>query len=97
MSETLFIRLDYLSCFLTVVATILVGRKMWTVLIVSGVNSLVLCAQGDQELAVGAYHQARGVSERGAFDGSQLANTGRVVGVDAFGGWHVDVCHLCES
>jgi hypothetical protein len=36
-------RLDYLSCFLTVVATILVGRKMWTGLIVSGTNSLIVC------------------------------------------------------
>ena len=36
-------RLDYLSCFLTVVATILVGRKMWTGLVVSGVNSLIVC------------------------------------------------------
>jgi hypothetical protein len=35
--------LDYLSCFLTVVATILVGRKMWTGLVVSGVNSLIVC------------------------------------------------------
>jgi hypothetical protein len=36
-------RLDYLSCFLTIVATILVGRKMWTGLIVSGANSLIVC------------------------------------------------------
>jgi hypothetical protein len=36
-------RLDYLSCFLTVVATILVGRRMWTGLVVSGVNSLIVC------------------------------------------------------
>jgi hypothetical protein len=36
-------RLDYLSCFLTVVATILVGRKMWTGLVVSGANSLIVC------------------------------------------------------
>jgi hypothetical protein len=36
-------QLDYLSCFLTVVATILVGRKMWTGLVVSGVNSLIVC------------------------------------------------------
>jgi hypothetical protein len=35
--------LDYLSCFLTVVATILVGKKMWTGLVVSGVNSLIVC------------------------------------------------------
>jgi hypothetical protein len=39
-------RLDYLSCFLTVVATILVGRKMWTGLIVSGVHSLIVCVIG---------------------------------------------------
>jgi hypothetical protein len=39
-------RLDYLSCFLTVIATILVGRKMWTGLVVSGVNSLIVCVIG---------------------------------------------------
>jgi len=36
-------RLDYLSGFLTVVATILMGRKSWTGLVVSGVNSLIVC------------------------------------------------------
>jgi hypothetical protein len=35
-------RLDYLSCLLTVLATILVGRKMWTGLVVSGLNSLIV-------------------------------------------------------
>jgi hypothetical protein len=39
-------RLDYLSCFLTVVAAILVGRKMWTGLVVSGLNSLIVCVIG---------------------------------------------------
>jgi hypothetical protein len=39
-------RLDYLSCFLTVFATILVGRKMWTGLVVSGINSLIVCVIG---------------------------------------------------
>jgi hypothetical protein len=39
-------RLDYLSCFLTVVATILVGKKMWSGLVVSGVNSLIVCVIG---------------------------------------------------
>jgi hypothetical protein len=39
-------RLDYLSCFLTIVATILVGRKMWTGLLVSGINSLIVCVIG---------------------------------------------------
>ena len=45
MMEAMF-RLDYLSCLLTVVATILVGRKMWTGLVVSGVNSLIVCVIG---------------------------------------------------
>ena len=39
-------RLDYLSGLLTVVATILVGRKKWTGLVVSGVNSLIVCVIG---------------------------------------------------
>jgi len=39
-------RLDYLSCLLTVVATILVGRKKWAGLVVSGVNSLIVCVIG---------------------------------------------------
>ena len=39
-------RLDYLSCFLTVVATILIGRKMWTGLVVSGINSVIVCVIG---------------------------------------------------
>src|SRR6202040_2311327 len=39
-------RLDYLSCLLSVIATILVGRKMWTGLVVSGVNSLIVCVIG---------------------------------------------------
>lgn len=41
-------RLDYLSCFLTILATILVGRKLWTGLVVSGVNSLIVCVIGVQ-------------------------------------------------
>lgn len=39
-------RLDYLSCLLTVVATILVGRKKWTGLLLSGVNSAIVCVIG---------------------------------------------------
>ena len=39
-------RLDYLSCFLTVLATILVGRKSWTGLLVAMVNSLIVCLIG---------------------------------------------------
>jgi hypothetical protein len=46
-------RLDYLSCFLTVVATILIGRKMWAGLVIAGVNSLVVCVIGLHTLQYG--------------------------------------------
>ncbi len=39
-------QLDYLSCLLTVVATILIGRKKWAGLVVSIVNSLIVCVIG---------------------------------------------------
>lgn len=39
-------RLDYLSCLLTVLSTLLVGRKMWLGLVVAGVNSLLICIIG---------------------------------------------------
>jgi len=39
-------RLDYLSCLLTVLSTVLVGRKMWHGLVVAGVNSLLICVIG---------------------------------------------------
>jgi hypothetical protein len=38
--------LDYLSCFLTIVATILLARKSWIGLIVAIVNSLIVCVIG---------------------------------------------------
>lgn len=39
-------RLDYLSCLLTVLSTILVGRKLWTGLVVGGINSILICIIG---------------------------------------------------
>src|ERR1700738_2152756 len=36
--------LDYLSCFLTVLATILLARKSWTGLLIAIVNSWIVCA-----------------------------------------------------
>ena len=39
-------RLDYISCFLTILATVLVGRKSWTGLLISIVNSLIVCVIG---------------------------------------------------
>jgi hypothetical protein len=38
--------LDYLSCFLTVLATILLARKSWIGLLIAIVNSLIICAIG---------------------------------------------------
>ena len=38
--------LDYLSCLLTVLSTVLVGRKMWHGLVVAGVNSVLICIIG---------------------------------------------------
>lgn len=40
------LRLDYLSCLLTVLSTVLVGRKLWTGLVVAGVNSVIICVIG---------------------------------------------------
>lgn len=39
-------RLDTVSCALTVLSTVLVGRKLWTGLVVAGVNSVVICVIG---------------------------------------------------
>src|SRR5271154_6515360 len=38
--------LDYLSCFLTVLATILLARKSWIGLLVAIANSLIVCVVG---------------------------------------------------
>jgi hypothetical protein len=36
--------LDYLSCFLTILATIMLARKSWVGLFIAIVNSLIVCA-----------------------------------------------------
>ncbi len=40
------IRLDYLSCILTVLATVLIGKKLWQGWVVAGINSAVVCVIG---------------------------------------------------
>jgi len=40
------IRLDYLSCVLTVLATVLLGKKLWQGWVVAGINSAVVCVIG---------------------------------------------------
>lgn len=39
-------RLDYVSCALTVLSTILVGRKLWAGLVVAALNSVIFCVIG---------------------------------------------------
>lgn len=40
------LRLDYLSCLLTIVSTVMVGKKMWHGWIVAAINSIVVCLIG---------------------------------------------------
>lgn len=39
-------RLDYITCVLTVVSTIMIGRKMWLGWVVAAVNSVLFCIIG---------------------------------------------------
>lgn len=40
------IRLDYISCVLTVLGAILLGKKLWQGWVVAAVNSVVVCVIG---------------------------------------------------
>jgi hypothetical protein len=40
------LRLDYLSCFFTILSTVLLGKRLWHGWIVAGVNSVILCIIG---------------------------------------------------
>lgn len=40
------IRLDYLSCVLTVLGTFLLGKKLWQGWVVCAINSAVVCVIG---------------------------------------------------
>lgn len=40
------LRLDYLSCILTISSTILVGRRCWEGWALAGVNSILVCIIG---------------------------------------------------
>ncbi|HZP34060.1 MAG TPA: hypothetical protein VFB23_11940 [Candidatus Acidoferrales bacterium] len=45
--------LDYISCLLTILSTILIGRRLWHGWIVAAVNSLVVCVIGVQTAQYG--------------------------------------------
>ena len=40
------LRLDYLSCFLTILSTVLIGKKLWQGWIIAGANSIIICVIG---------------------------------------------------
>lgn len=40
------LRLDYLSCVLTIMSTVLIGRKNWEGWVLAGINSVVICVIG---------------------------------------------------
>jgi hypothetical protein len=40
------LRLDYISCVLTVLSTVLVGRKLWHGWAIAAVNSVIVCIIG---------------------------------------------------
>ena len=43
---SLVIRLDFLSCVLTVISTILVGRRYWEGWVLAAANSVIICVIG---------------------------------------------------
>lgn len=40
------LRLDYLSCFLISLSTVLVGKKLWQGWVIAGANSIIMCVIG---------------------------------------------------
>ena len=46
-------RLDYLSCVLTILSTILVGKRCWEGWVLAGVNSVILCVIGFKTAQLG--------------------------------------------
>ena len=47
------LRLDYLSCVLTIASTILVGRRCWEGWLLATVNSAIICVIGIQTAQLG--------------------------------------------
>ncbi len=47
------LRLDYLSCVLTITSTILVGRRCWEGWLLADVNSVIICIIGIKTAQLG--------------------------------------------
>ena len=46
-------RLDYLSCVLTILSTILVGKRCWEGWVLAAVNSVIICVIGFKTAQLG--------------------------------------------
>jgi hypothetical protein len=40
------LRLDYISCVLTVLSTVLLGKRLWQGWLIAGANSIIVCIIG---------------------------------------------------
>ena len=47
------LHLDYVSCFLTILSTLLIGKRLWYGWIIAALNSLVVCVIGVQTAQYG--------------------------------------------
>lgn len=47
------LRLDYISCVLTIASTVLIGRKLWAGWVVAAVNSMLICVIGLRTQQIG--------------------------------------------
>lgn len=42
----MLLRLDYVSCVLTIVSTVLIGKRCWEGWVLAAVNSVIICIIG---------------------------------------------------
>src|SRR5258708_29127977 len=40
------LKLDYVSCILTIISTVLIGKKLWQGWVIAGANSIIICVIG---------------------------------------------------
>jgi hypothetical protein len=40
------LKLDYISCILTIISTVLIGKKLWQGWVIAGANSIIICVIG---------------------------------------------------
>lgn len=43
LGPTAVLRLDYISCLLTVLSTVLIGKRYWHGWVLAGANSVIVC------------------------------------------------------